>query len=136
MHQVFEATNLVFCNFVPRMLDYDPRAMPIPSFHSNVDSDEFIFYAEGNFFSRKGSGIERGAISLHPAGHLHGPHPGSMDKAGERVGRRTEELAIMLDTFKPLLLAVAASDIEQPGYVYSWSDGGARPAAASPKGAA
>jgi homogentisate 1,2-dioxygenase len=126
VHQVFEASNLVFCNFVPRMLDYDPRAMPIPSFHANVDSDEFIFYAEGNFFSRKGSGIERGAVSLHPAGHVHGPHPGSIERAAERVGQRTEELAIMLDTFRPLLLAQDAGAIEQAGYIYSWSAPGAR----------
>ncbi|MEO8079585.1 MAG: homogentisate 1,2-dioxygenase domain-containing protein [Caldimonas sp.] len=124
VHQVFEAHNLVFCNFVPRILDYDPRAMPIPSFHSNVDSDEFIFYAEGNFFSRKGSGIERGSISLHPAGHIHGPHPGSMDKAAERVGKRTEEIAIMLDTFRPLRLGGEVASIEQPDYVLSWASSG------------
>ncbi|MBS0222858.1 MAG: homogentisate 1,2-dioxygenase [Proteobacteria bacterium] len=120
VHQVFEAPNLVFCNFVPRVLDYDPRAMPIPSFHQNVDSDEMIFYAEGNFFSRKGSGIERGAISLHPAGHIHGPHPGSTDNAADRVGKRTEEVAIMLDTFRPLQLGKEIGRIEQPGYLYSW----------------
>ena len=127
VHQVLEARNLVFCNFVPRMLDYDPRAMPIPSFHSNVDSDEFIFYAEGNFFSRKGSGIERGSVSLHPAGHVHGPHPGAVDNAAERVGKRTEEIAIMLDTFRPLRLGKAAAAIERPDYVLSWAskDGGA-----------
>ena len=121
VHQVFEAPNMVFCNFVPRMLDYDKRAMPIPSFHSNVDSDEFIFYAEGNFFSRRGSGIERGSVTLHPAGHVHGPHPGSTDKAAERVGQRTEEVAIMLDTFRPLRLAARAATVEQSGYLHSWT---------------
>ena len=121
VHQVFEADNCVFCNFVPRMLDYDPRAMPVPSYHSNVDSDEFIFYAEGNFFSRKGSGISRGAISLHPAGHLHGPHPGSWESGPSRVGQRTEEIAVMLDTFKPLLLGPAALAAERPDYVMSWA---------------
>ena len=121
VHQVFEAPQMVFCNFVPRMLDYDSRAMPIPSFHSNVDSDEFIFYAEGNFFSRRGSGIERGSVTLHPAGHVHGPHPGSVDKAAERVGQRTEEIAVMLDTFRPLRLARRAEAIEQNGYVHSWT---------------
>jgi homogentisate 1,2-dioxygenase len=121
VHQVFEADNCVFCNFVPRMLDYDPRAMPVPSYHSNVDSDEFIFYAEGNFFSRKGSGISRGAISLHPAGHLHGPHPGSWENGPSRVGQRTEEIAVMLDTFNPLLLGPAALASERPDYVMSWA---------------
>lgn len=121
VHQVFEAHNLVFCNFVPRILDYDPRAMPIPSFHSNVDSDEFIFYAEGNFFSRKGSGIARGSASLHPAGHVHGPHPGAVDKAAERVGQRTEEVAIMLDTFRPLRLGSEAGSLERADYVLSWA---------------
>jgi homogentisate 1,2-dioxygenase len=121
VHQVFEADGCVFCNFVPRMLDYDPRAMPVPSYHSNVDSDEFIFYAEGNFFSRKGSGISRGAISLHPAGHLHGPHPGSWETGPSRVGQRTEEIAVMLDTFKPLLLGPGALATERPDYVLSWT---------------
>jgi homogentisate 1,2-dioxygenase len=121
VHQVFEAHNLVFCNFVPRMLDYDPRAVPVPSYHSNVDSDEFLFYAEGNFFSRAGSGVERGSISLHPAGHIHGPQPGSVEKAIERIGQRTEEIAVMLDTFRPLRLANAALDVEDPTYVTSWS---------------
>ncbi len=121
VHQIFEANNLVFCNFVPRVLDYDPRAVPIPSYHSNVDSDEFLFYAEGNFFSRAGSGVERGSISLHPAGHIHGPQPGSVEKAIERIGQRTEETAIMLDTFKPLKLAASVADIENPDYISSWS---------------
>lgn len=121
VHQVFEANNLVFCNFVPRMLDYDPRAVPIPSYHSNVDSDEFLFYAEGNFFSRAGSGIERGSISLHPAGHIHGPQPGSVERALERIGQRTEETAVMLDTFRPLKLARTVHDIEDPAYISSWS---------------
>jgi homogentisate 1,2-dioxygenase len=103
------------------MLDYDPRAMPLPSYHSNVDSDEFIFYAEGNFFSRKGSGIDRGAISLHPAGHIHGPHPAAWEAAPSRVGQRTEETAVMLDTFKPLALGPAALATERTDYVLSWN---------------
>ena len=102
-------------------MSHDSRAMPIPSFHSNVDSDEFIFYAEGNFFSRRGSGIERGSVSLHPAGHVHGPHPGSVDKAAERVGQRTEEIAVMLDTFRPLRPARRAESISQSDYVHSWT---------------
>ncbi|MEO8204118.1 MAG: homogentisate 1,2-dioxygenase [Betaproteobacteria bacterium] len=121
VHQVFEAPGCVFCNFVPRMLDYDPRAMPVPSYHSNVDSDEFIFYAEGNFFSRKGSGIGRGAISLHPAGHIHGPQPAAWESGPSRVGQRTEETAVMLDTFKPLALGPAARATERADYVLSWN---------------
>ncbi|MEV7013957.1 cupin domain-containing protein [Streptosporangium sp. NPDC051022] len=121
VHQTFEAPNVVFCNFVPRMLDYDPRAVPIPSYHSNVDSDEFLFYAEGNFFSRGGSGIERGSISLHPAGHIHGPQPGAVEKALERIGQRTSDYAVMLDTFRPLHIAENAFDIEDPRYITSWS---------------
>jgi len=121
VHQVFEAPGCVFCNFVPRMLDYDPRAMPVPSYHSNVDSDEFIFYAEGNFFSRKGSGIARGAISLHPAGHIHGPQPAAWESGPSRVGQRTEETAVMLDTFKPLALGPAARATERTEYVHSWN---------------
>ncbi len=121
VHQVFEAPGCVFCNFVPRMLDYDPRAMPVPSYHSNVDSDEFIFYAEGDFFSRKGSGIARGAISLHPMGHIHGPQPAAWASGPSRVGQRTEETAVMLDTFKPLALGPAARATERTDYVLSWN---------------
>jgi homogentisate 1,2-dioxygenase len=121
VHQVFESRNCVFCNFVPRMMDYDPRAMPIPSYHQNVDSDELIFYAEGNFFSRKGSGVERGALSLHPAGHIHGPQPAAYEGGASRVGQRTEEFAVMLDTFKPLLLGRAALAAARPDYYQSWN---------------
>lgn len=121
VHQVFEAPNCVFCNFVPRLLDYDPRAMPIPSYHSNADSDELIFYAEGNFFSRKGSGIERGSLSLHPAGHIHGPHPASYEAGAARVGQRTEECAVMLDTFRPLLVGREALAAARPDYYQSWN---------------
>lgn len=126
VHQVFAATNLVICNFVPRMLDYDERAMPIPSFHSNVDSDEIIFYAEGDFFSRRGAGITRGAMSLHPAGHVHGPHPKSLERGPALVGTRSEEIAVMVDTFRPLQLAAGASGYERTDYALSW--------AASPNG--
>lgn len=121
VHQVFEAHNCVVCNFVPRMLDYDPRAMPIPSYHSNVDSDELIFYAEGDFFSRKGSGIERGALSLHPAGHIHGPQPAGYASGPSRVGQSTKEYAVMLDTFRPLSLGRAALQTAVPDYFLSWN---------------
>lgn len=121
VHQVFTAPNLVICNFVPRMLDYDPRAMPIPSFHSNVDSDEIIFYAEGDFFSRRGAGVTRGAMSLHPAGHVHGPHPASLERGPALVGTRSEEIAVMVDTFRPLQVAAAAGDHERHDYAMSWA---------------
>jgi len=121
VHQVFESRNCVFCNFVPRLMDYDERAMPIPSYHQNVDSDELIFYAEGNFFSRKGSGIERGALTLHPAGHIHGPQPAAYENGPARVGQRTEECAVMLDTFQPLQLAQGALDAARADYYQSWN---------------
>ena len=120
VHQVFEATNVVVCNFVPRIMDYDPRAMPIPSYHSNVESDEVIFYAEGDFFSRKGAGIERGALTLHPAGHVHGPHPASLERGPDLVGKRTEEIAVMIDTFRPLSVPREPGCREVVGYTTSW----------------
>ena len=80
-----------------------------------------IFYAEGNFFSRKGSGVERGALSLHPAGHIHGPQPAAYEGGASRVGQRTEEFAVMLDTFKPLRLGRAALDAARPDYYQSWN---------------
>jgi homogentisate 1,2-dioxygenase len=85
-----------------------------------VDSDELIFYAEGNFFSRKGAGIARGALSLHPAGHIHGPHPGAVEGSLTRIGQRTEEVAVMLDTFQPLQMAASAVALEDARYVHSW----------------
>ncbi len=121
VHQTFEGPNLVICSFVPRLFDYHPDAIPAPYHHSNVDSDEVIFYVEGNFMSRRGSGIEAGSISLHPGGHTHGPQPGSVEASIGAKG--TEELAVMIDTFRPLDLGPGARDCEDDRYAWTWLEG-------------
>ncbi|CAN5493333.1 MAG: homogentisate 1,2-dioxygenase [Acidimicrobiia bacterium] len=121
VHQTFEAPNLVVCSFVPRKFDYHPEAIPAPYSHSNVDSDEVIFYVEGNFMSRRGSGIEAGSISLHPGGHTHGPQPGSVEASIGKEG--TEEIAVMIDTFRPLGLGPGARDAEEDDYAWTWLGG-------------
>ncbi len=121
VHQTFEAPGVVICSFVPRLFDYHPDAIPAPYNHANVDSDEVIFYVDGNFTSRKGSGIEKGSISLHPAGHTHGPQPGSVEASIGREG--TEELAVMIDTFRPLDLGPGARDSEDDSYAWTWLEG-------------
>jgi homogentisate 1,2-dioxygenase len=116
VHQTFKGPNFVICSFVPRKFDYHPLAIPAPYNHSNVDSDEVLYYVEGNFMSRKG--IEEGSISLHPSGLPHGPHPGAAEGS---IGKQsTEELAVMIDTFHPLRVARAALAIEDEAYPYSW----------------
>ena len=101
MHQTFQGDNFVVCSFVPRLFDFHPDAVPVPYNHSNVDSDEVIYYANNEFMSRKG--IEFGSLTLHPGGLPHGPHPGRVE---ESIGKkRTDELAVMLDTFRPLHVA-------------------------------
>lgn len=121
VHQTFEGPNFVICSFVPRLFDYHPQAIPAPYHHSNVDSDEVLFYVEGNFMSRKGSGIEAGSISLHPGGHTHGPQPGSVEAS---IGATaTEELAVMIDTFRPLDLGPGARDCEDDRYAWTWLEG-------------
>ncbi|MFW5972764.1 MAG: homogentisate 1,2-dioxygenase [Bacteroidota bacterium] len=116
VHQMFEAHNFVICSFVPRLFDYHPESIPAPYNHSNIDSDEVLFYAEGDFMSRRG--IERGSFTLHPGGIPHGPHPGTTEAS---IGKReTRELAVMVDTFRPLKLTTAGLDIEDPEYAYSW----------------
>ncbi len=116
VHQTFKGPNFVICSFVPRKYDYHPLAIPAPYSHSNVDSDEVLYYVEGNFMSRRG--IEEGSISLHPSGLPHGPHPGAAEAS---IGKeRTEELAVMMDTFHPLRVARAAAAIEDERYPYSW----------------
>lgn len=118
IHQTFQAAGFVICSFVPRMYDYHPLAIPAPYNHSNLDSDEVLYYAEGEFMSRKH--VERGMISLHPMGIPHGPHPGTVEKS---IGKAsTGELAVMIDTFKPLILTQQALDIEDPDYFTSWVD--------------
>lgn len=116
VHQTFEGNNFVICSFVPRKYDYHPLAIPTPYNHSNVDSDELLYYVDGNFMSRKG--IEKGSITLHPAGIPHGPHPGTVEAS---IGKEeTFELAVMIDTFRPLQTTKAAASIEDPNYMYSW----------------
>lgn len=115
-HQTFEAHNFVVCSFVPRMLDYHPEAVPVPYNHSNLDSDELLYYVNGNFASRRG--IEQGSVTLHPSGLPHGPQPGTVEASLGRT--RTEELAVMVDTFRPLRFTRAAAALEDADYPYSW----------------
>ena len=116
VHQTFEARGFVVCSFVPRLFDYHPLSVPAPYNHSNIDSDEVLYYAEGDFMSRKGIG--RGSFTLHPGGIPHGPHPGTTEAS---IGKReTRELAVMVDTFAPLKLTREALAIESPDYVLSW----------------
>lgn len=116
VHQTFEANNFVTCAFVPRMYDYHPLSIPIPYNHSNVDSDEVLYYVDGEFMSRKH--VERGQITLHPIGIPHGPHPGTVEKS---LGQKeTHELAVMVDTFRPLKITKQALEIEEKGYFRSW----------------
>ncbi|MBW4542585.1 MAG: homogentisate 1,2-dioxygenase [Myxacorys chilensis ATA2-1-KO14] len=116
VHQTFEAPGFVICSFVPRLFDYHPLAIPAPYNHSNVDSDEVLYYVEGNFMSRKG--IERSSITVHPNGIPHGPHPGMYE--GSIGKERTDELAVMIDTFRPLTLTRQAVELEDSQYSYSW----------------
>jgi homogentisate 1,2-dioxygenase len=116
VHQTFAGPGFVICSFVPRLLDYHPQAIPSPYNHSNVDSDEVLYYVEGNFISRKG--IERGSITMHPGGIPHGPHPGMYE--GSIGKERTDEVAVMIDTFRPLKLTQYATQLEDNEYPYSW----------------
>jgi homogentisate 1,2-dioxygenase len=116
IHQTFETRGFVICSFCPRLYDYHPLAIPAPYNHSNIDSDEVLYYVDGDFMSRKH--VERGMITLHPGGIPHGPHPGSVEKS---IGaRETHELAVMVDTFKPLRMTTHAVDIEDKDYFLSW----------------
>jgi homogentisate 1,2-dioxygenase len=118
VHQTFEANNFVVCSFCPRLFDYHPQAIPAPYNHSNIDSDELLYYVDGDFMSRKN--VTRGMITLHPAGIPHGPHPGAVEKS---IGaKETKELAVMVDTFHPLMLTKQALDIENQHYVMSWAE--------------
>lgn len=118
VHQTFQARNFVICSFVPRLFDYHPQAIPAPYNHSNIDSDEVLYYAEGNFMSRRG--IERGSFTLHPGGLPHGPHPGTVEKS---IGaKETHELAVMIDTFHPLHLTTDALEFLDQNYPMSWTD--------------
>lgn len=118
VHQTFDAHNFVICSFVPRLYDYHPEAIPAPYNHSNIDSDEVLYYVDGDFMSRKH--VTRGMITLHPAGIPHGPHPGAVEKS---IGQKeTGELAVMVDTFKPLMMTKEAQGIEDDDYIMSWAE--------------
>jgi homogentisate 1,2-dioxygenase len=116
VHQTFDGPGFVLCSFVPRLFDYHPLAIPAPYNHSNVDSDEVIYYVDGDFMSRRG--IEPASFTIHPNGIPHGPHPGTYEGS---IGKtRTEELAVMVDTFRPLRLTRHAIDFEDDSYSFSW----------------
>jgi homogentisate 1,2-dioxygenase len=115
-HQTFEAHNFVICSFCPRLLDFHPEAIPIPYNHSNLDSDEVLYYVEGDYKARKG--IEVGSLTLHPQGIPHGPHPGTVEKSLGKT--HTNELAVMCDTFRPLFPTKAALEIDDMAYPDSW----------------
>lgn len=116
VHQTFETDAFVVCSFCPRLYDYHPEAIPAPYNHSNIDSDEVLYYVDGDFMSR--NNIEKGMITLHPAGIPHGPHPGAYERS---IGKKeTAELAVMVDTFKPLKVTKQALAIENQDYYKSW----------------
>ena len=116
VHQTFETNKFVICSFVPRLYDYHPNSVPAPYNHSNIDSDEVIYYVDGDFMSR--NDINKGSITLHPAGIPHGPHPGAMEKS---IGKKeTLELAVMVDTFSPLMVTEEAVKITEGSYHTSW----------------
>jgi homogentisate 1,2-dioxygenase len=122
VHQVFEGDGFVICNFVPRKVDYHPLSIPVPYYHSNVDSDEVMFYCGGSYEARRGSGIGQGSISLHPGGHSHGPQPGAYERS---IGvQEVDELAVMVDTFRPFELGEGGWASEDPGYPWTWSGRG------------
>ncbi len=116
VHQTFEAPGFVVCTFAPRMLDTHPEAIKVPYAHSNVQADEVLYYVRGRFGSRRG--VEEASITLHPRGIPHGPHPGTI--AASRPVTRTDELAVMVDTVRPLLLTRQAMEMDDPNYPYSW----------------
>lgn len=116
VHQTFETDAFVVCSFVPRLYDYHPNSIPAPYNHSNIDSDEVLYYVDGDFMSR--NDIDAGHISLHPAGIPHGPHPGTVEKSIGKV--KTEELAVMVDTFKPLMVTKEGLEIADDSYHKSW----------------
>lgn len=116
IHQTWEAAGFVVCSFVPRMYDYHPKSIPAPYHHSNIDSEELLYYVDGDFMSR--NNIEKGQITLHPGGIPHGPHPGAIERS---VGKKsTEELAVMIDPFKPLMITEEALKLQVDDYYKSW----------------
>ena len=119
VHQTFQGGGFVVCSFVPRPYDFHPDAIKVPYHHANVDSDEILYYSDGDFMSRAGSGIGIGSISYHPAGFVHGPQPGSVERSMDED--RTNETAVMIDTFRPLRVSDAARQISVPDYPWSWA---------------
>ncbi len=118
VHQTFETPAFVVCSFCPRLYDYHPKAIPAPYNHSNIDSDEMLYYVDGDFMSR--NNIDKGYISLHPGGIPHGPHPGAYERS---IGKKsTEELAVMIDTFKPLMITENALKLDDGVYYRSWME--------------
>ncbi len=116
VHQTFESRNFVICSFVPRLYDYHPLAIPAPYHHSNIDSDEILYYVDGDFMSR--NNIQKGQLTLHPGGIPHGPHPGAIERS---IGKKeTEELAVMIDPFQPMMITEEAMNIEVKDYYKSW----------------
>jgi homogentisate 1,2-dioxygenase len=121
VHQVFQGYNFVICNFVPRKVDYHPLSIPVPYYHSNVDSDEIMFYVDGDYEARKGSGIAKGSVTVHPGGHAHGPQTGAYERS---IGvEYFDELAVMVVTFRPLDLGEAALASDDHAYAWSWAKG-------------
>ncbi|NKZ09146.1 homogentisate 1,2-dioxygenase [Actinomadura latina] len=119
VHQVFEGHNFVVCNFVPRKVDYHPLSIPVPYYHSNVDSDEIMFYCGGDYEARRGSGIGQGSVSVHPGGLAHGPQPGAYERS---IGVEFfDELAVMVDTFHPLELGEGGLACDDPAYAWTWA---------------
>ncbi len=116
IHQTFQGRNFVICSFVPRLYDYHPQAIPAPYHHSNVDSDELLYYVDGDFMSR--NNIQKGQITLHPGGIPHGPHPGAIERS---IGKTaTNELAVMIDPFNPVKITKEALELEVEEYYQSW----------------
>jgi homogentisate 1,2-dioxygenase len=118
IHQTFEGKNFVICSFVPRLYDYHPDAIPAPYHHSNIDSDEILYYVDGDFMSR--NNIKKGQLTLHPGGIPHGPHPGAIERS---IGQKeTKELAVMIDPFNPVMITETAVELQVQDYYLSWVD--------------
>jgi homogentisate 1,2-dioxygenase len=121
VHQTFEGPNFVICSFCPRPLDFHDQAIPIPYNHHNVDSDEVLFYVGGDYSARKGLGIDLGSISLHPSGFTHGPQPGAVEAVIAAGAKATSEMAVMVDTFRPLEIGAQATSVEASDYAWTWA---------------
>jgi homogentisate 1,2-dioxygenase len=115
-HQTFDGPGFVVCSFVPRKLDWDPGAVPVPYYHANLDSDEVLYYVGGTYAARK---VEPGSLTFHPRGWPHGPSAGAVEASLNRP-RETDEVAVMIDTFRPLSLAAACAELDDPDYMRSW----------------